>query len=284
MRDNYALLAGAPQAQKFGMADMEPIEKLIAWAKRTYPINPRRIYMFGKGEGGKISAEFAMTHPQLVTAAITHSWGFWVMPSEVNVEPSAEELAVLKKQRDVAHIVDGHFPELVLVGGMVAGNMVDDFLQAKDETVLVAATETVRRGWFAEKTIAELAELTADPSALVRQSAIHALGILANWRSSPAHQALIALAMNSAAELNEPDQRHGCVGIRGAAAGAGRTAGSSDVPSFGGLTGGQGRAGACFSRRDPGPRFSASEYDSAVESSGTGLGEVAGRIQRETSL
>ena len=39
----------------------EPIEKLIAWAKKTYPINPRRVYMFGKGEGGKISAEFTMT-------------------------------------------------------------------------------------------------------------------------------------------------------------------------------------------------------------------------------
>ena len=39
--------------------------------------------MFGKGEGGKISAEFTMTHPNIVTAAITHSWGFWVMPSEL---------------------------------------------------------------------------------------------------------------------------------------------------------------------------------------------------------
>ena len=222
--------------------------------------------MFGKGEGGKISAEFAMTHPQLVTAAITHSWGFWVMPSEVkdpidfensapeiymnlglrdlathlttvrdtyprvkakgyhviyrefpdmgarsyyppanddsvawavrlrnkNIEPSAEELALLKKQRGGARIVDGHFPELVLVGGTAAGNVVDDFLQAKDEKVRVAAAETVRRGWFGEKTIAELAKLTADPSAAVRQSAIHALGIQANWRSSSAQQALIA--------------------------------------------------------------------------------------------
>ena len=53
IRDGYVLLAGGPQAQKFGMADMEPIEKLIAWAKKTYPINPRRVYMFGKGRGRK---------------------------------------------------------------------------------------------------------------------------------------------------------------------------------------------------------------------------------------
>ena len=75
IRDNYVLLAGGPQAQKFGMADMEPIEKLIAWAKKTYPINPRRVYMFGKGEGGKISAEFTMTHPNIVTAAISSQLG-----------------------------------------------------------------------------------------------------------------------------------------------------------------------------------------------------------------
>src|SRR6476620_7714302 len=106
IRDGYVLLAGGPQAQKFGMADMEPIEKLIAWAKKTYPVNPRRVYMFGKGEGGKISAEFTMTHPNIVTAAITHSWGFWVMPSELeeSIDPlnSAPEIYMNLGLRDLA--------------------------------------------------------------------------------------------------------------------------------------------------------------------------------------
>ena len=65
----YILLAPAPQGRKFGPADHEPIEKLIAWAKKTYPINPRRVYMYGKGEGGKISGEMAGLYPKLVTAA-----------------------------------------------------------------------------------------------------------------------------------------------------------------------------------------------------------------------
>jgi hypothetical protein len=106
LRDHYVLVAGGPQAQKFGMADMEPLEKLVAWAKKTYPVNPRRIYMFGKGEGGKISAEFTMTHPNLVTAAISHSWGFWVMPSELDqpLDPihSAPELYMNLGLRDLA--------------------------------------------------------------------------------------------------------------------------------------------------------------------------------------
>src|SRR4029077_3394855 len=43
--DHYVLIAPAPQGRKFGPDDHQPIEKLIAWAKQTYPINPRRVYM-----------------------------------------------------------------------------------------------------------------------------------------------------------------------------------------------------------------------------------------------
>ena len=107
IRDGYVLLAGHPQGRKFGAADHEPIEKLIAWAKKNYPINPRRVYMYGKGEGGKISGEFAMMHPQLVTASITYSWGWWTMPSELK-EPvdalnSAPEFYMVLGMRDLSH-------------------------------------------------------------------------------------------------------------------------------------------------------------------------------------
>ena len=95
------LLAGHPQGRKFGPADHEPIEKLIAWAKKTYPINPRRVYMYGKGEGGKISGEFAMFHPNLVTAGITYSWGWWKMPSELTeaIDPLEQRSRILHGAR-----------------------------------------------------------------------------------------------------------------------------------------------------------------------------------------
>jgi predicted esterase len=107
MLDNYILLAAAPQGRKFGKVDHERLEKLIAWAKKTYPINPRRVYMYGKGEGSKISMEFMMTHPEIVTAAIGYSWGAWLMPSEVK-EPldfvnSAPEIHLTLGRRDLAN-------------------------------------------------------------------------------------------------------------------------------------------------------------------------------------
>ncbi|MGI8989053.1 MAG: HEAT repeat domain-containing protein [Bryobacteraceae bacterium] len=107
IRDNYVLLAGHPQGRKFGSADDEPIAKLIAWAKQTYPVNPRRVYMYGKGEGGKISGEFAMLHPDIVTAGITYSWGWWRMPSELSeaIDPlnSAPEFYMVLGLRDLSY-------------------------------------------------------------------------------------------------------------------------------------------------------------------------------------
>ena len=104
--DRYILLAGHPQGQKFGPADYEPIRQLIAWALKTHPINPRRVYMYGKGEGGKISGEFAMAHPELVTAAISYSWTWWKMPAETGqaIDPEkAPQFYMVLGRRDLAH-------------------------------------------------------------------------------------------------------------------------------------------------------------------------------------
>lgn len=107
LRGEYVLLAGHPQSRKFGPADHEPIAKLIAWAKKTYPINPRRVYMYGKGEGGKISGEFAMFNPNVVTASITYSWGWWKMPPELTeaIDPlgSAPEFYMVLGLRDLSY-------------------------------------------------------------------------------------------------------------------------------------------------------------------------------------
>ena len=273
--DNYVLLAAAPQARKFGPADHQPLEKLIEWAKQNYPINPRRVYMYGKGEGSKISMEFMMTHPGIVTAAIGYSWGAWLMPSELN-EPldfvnSAPEIYLTLGRRDLAnHVscvrdaysrltskgyhliyrefdelgdrsyhpasnddalawatrqrnkniapaademkllkvfngappapVDGHYPALALVGGAPAGGVLQKLFQSKDANVRAAAAETCNHGIYGEATTAALTRLVADPSIKVRQVAIRALAMYANWRYEPAQKALIQLATDQSAD------------------------------------------------------------------------------------
>ncbi len=83
----YVIIGIHPQAQKFGDADHEPIRQVIGWARKQYPINPRRIYMYGKGEGAKISGEFGTQNAGLITAAVTYSWGWWKIPADSVLAP-----------------------------------------------------------------------------------------------------------------------------------------------------------------------------------------------------
>ena len=54
LSNDYVLLAIRAQSARGGLgpADHAPIQKLLEWAEKTYPVNPRRIYMYGKGAGG----------------------------------------------------------------------------------------------------------------------------------------------------------------------------------------------------------------------------------------
>jgi hypothetical protein len=105
--DGYVLLAGGPQERKFGPKDHEPIQKLIAWALKTYPINPRRVYMYGKGEGGKISGEFSMLYPKLTAGSISYSWGWWRMTPELetplNAAQTMPEVYMVLGLRDLSY-------------------------------------------------------------------------------------------------------------------------------------------------------------------------------------
>ena len=107
LSDQFIVIGAHPQGQKFNVIDHEPIQKLLAWAKKTYPINPRRVYLYGKGEGGKISGQMAMLFPDLYTASISYSWSWWLMPSHVGkpfdaVKEGAEIYMVLG-MRDLSH-------------------------------------------------------------------------------------------------------------------------------------------------------------------------------------
>src|SRR5262245_22363116 len=109
LSDSYVLLAIRAQSSGGGVgkADYEPIQKLLAWAKKTYPVNARRVYMYGKGSGGYVAGEFTMLYPNLITAGISYSWGWWTMPSELDnpldAVNSAPEFYLVLGMRDFTH-------------------------------------------------------------------------------------------------------------------------------------------------------------------------------------
>ncbi len=106
LSDQFVVIGAHPQERKFGTADHEPIQKLLEWAKKTYPINPRRVYLYGKGEGGKISGQMAMLFPDLYAASISYSWTWWLMPSHVqpfDAEKEGPGIYMVLGMRDLSH-------------------------------------------------------------------------------------------------------------------------------------------------------------------------------------
>ena len=109
LSDSYVLLAVKAQAAGGGLgaADIEPIQKLVAWAQKTYPVNPRRIYAFGKGSGGSMAGQLSTLHSDLFAASISYSWGWTNMISEldqpIDMVNSAPELYLVLGMRDFTH-------------------------------------------------------------------------------------------------------------------------------------------------------------------------------------
>jgi hypothetical protein len=109
LSDSYLLLAVKAQAAGGGLgaADIEPIRKLVAWAQKTYPVNPRRIYAFGKGSGGSMAGQLSTLHSDLFAASISYSWGWTNMVSEldkpIDMVNSAPELYLVLGMRDFTH-------------------------------------------------------------------------------------------------------------------------------------------------------------------------------------
>jgi enterochelin esterase-like enzyme len=84
LSDKYVVIGIHHVEHRYSQADRVHTAEVIAWARKTYAINPRRVYDYGKGEGATMSAEFALAHPELIASAITYSWGFFAMPDAKN--------------------------------------------------------------------------------------------------------------------------------------------------------------------------------------------------------
>jgi hypothetical protein len=53
---------------------------LLDYALKTWPINPRRVYLWGRGEGATMSHQWGTENKAAIAAMITYSWG-WDSPN-----------------------------------------------------------------------------------------------------------------------------------------------------------------------------------------------------------
>lgn len=72
---DYIVLGAKAAGEGWEEPDFVNVTKLIEWATKTYPINPRRRYTFGFSSGGWMSGSYAITHPELIASSIIHGAG-----------------------------------------------------------------------------------------------------------------------------------------------------------------------------------------------------------------
>lgn len=116
----YVVIAPkAPAGTQFWdkKADVERLTKLIDWAKATYPINPRRVFIWGRGDGAAFGGPYALKFPQTIAGVILFSWGFNDVPKIENPQATLPDFFYLLGLKDL----DTHVTTVRSTYGLLRG-------------------------------------------------------------------------------------------------------------------------------------------------------------------
>ncbi len=70
LTEQYVIISGKSRGAGWAPADDEYELRLIAWAKETYPIDPRRVYIWGSSNGAAHVGRFGWHHQDLFAAVV----------------------------------------------------------------------------------------------------------------------------------------------------------------------------------------------------------------------
>ncbi len=104
---NEAIILGAKsQGDGWDEVDHIPVTKLLTWALKTLPVDPRRVYTHGMSSGGSMSGTYALTHPELIAAGVVYASGINTGKIPTPPDPAAThpDLYIIMGQKDD----DGH--------------------------------------------------------------------------------------------------------------------------------------------------------------------------------
>lgn len=279
--DRFLVLSLKSKGPGWAKEDESEVLKAIDWAKSVYPIDPRRVFIWGMSNGGWMVSDFGGKHQDKIAGIIRYcgypptapsvkdpaatqteyylvhgdadpdvgvdgsrnlrrslrSLGYRYVYREIdggghvniiehkNVREDicrwidalrhkqlplgAEEERFLKglmdaKKADPALKKGDTWNEILRIGGPHAASVVARAFKSDSpsvrENAALACTQCVFAG---DATVAGLTELLDDKNTGVRQSAIKALGIFANWRYESAQMALGKIALKAKGALDE---------------------------------------------------------------------------------
>ncbi len=78
LENDFVVIAGKSKGAGWTIEDDGPITKrLIEWAKETYPIDPRQIYIWGSSNGAGFVGRFGWENQDLVAAVVAYCGGYY---------------------------------------------------------------------------------------------------------------------------------------------------------------------------------------------------------------
>ncbi len=281
LSDQYLVISLKSKGPGWAKEDESDVLKTIDWVKSVYPIDPRRVFVWGMSNGGWMVSDFGGKHQDLIAgiirycgypptaptvkeAALTQSEYYLVhgdADKDVGVDGSrnlrrslqalgykyiyreidggghvdilkhtdvredacrwldalrhkqlplaAEEERFLRSLSDAKKAESTlkkpeTWGELLRIGGHATGQVIARALKSESIVVRENAALACTKGVFAgDQTVAGLIPLLDDKNAGVRQAAITALGMFANWRYEAAQVALGKVAVKAKGSLAE---------------------------------------------------------------------------------
>ena len=79
--DQYVVISGKSKGAGWTTEDDAPVLNLIRWAKETYPIDSRRVFIFGSSNGAAYVGRFGSAHPELVAGVVGYCGNYKFSPT-----------------------------------------------------------------------------------------------------------------------------------------------------------------------------------------------------------
>ncbi|MEX0718015.1 MAG: hypothetical protein WD066_15585 [Planctomycetaceae bacterium] len=70
------MIGGKSKGEGWTTADDEPVLRVIEWAKQYYPIDPRRVFLFGGSNGAAYVGRFGPEHQDQIAGVIAYCGGY----------------------------------------------------------------------------------------------------------------------------------------------------------------------------------------------------------------
>jgi poly(3-hydroxybutyrate) depolymerase len=78
--DRYVVISGKSKGPGWTTDDDAPVLRIIRWAQETYPIDPRRVFVFGSSNGAAYVGRFGSAHQELIAGVVGYCGNYRFAP------------------------------------------------------------------------------------------------------------------------------------------------------------------------------------------------------------